>query len=67
MLNARAVADPSDVDAHRQLAVLYARTGQTDKARQEQQVVRLLRAAPTTPQASAQSLTSLVAGVLPHR
>ena len=67
VLNARAVADPSDIDAHRQLAGLYARTGQPDKARQEQQVVRLLRAAPATSQGSAQSLTSLVAGVLPHR
>lgn len=67
VMNARAVADPSDLEAHQQLAGLYARTGQTDKAHQEQEVVRLLHTSPAGRAHSAQSLTSLVTGVLPRR
>lgn len=67
VVNARAVADPSALDNHRQLAALYARSGQADKARQEQEVVRLLQTASPAQGRSAQSLAALVAGVLPRR
>ena len=65
-LKSDSAAAPSNVAIHQRLAALYARIGQADKARQEQEAIALIRAQPGTQAPVAQSLQSIIAAVLTH-
>ncbi len=56
-----------DVPLHEELAILYRKTGRPDRASQEEQLVRLLRADPAKVDAQEKALNTDMARILPKQ